>query len=33
MRKDSVEVVLFAKGSGAKFKSVKAWEMSPSNPY
>lgn len=32
-RNDSVGVVLFAKGGGADFKSVKAWEMAPSNPY
>ena len=32
-RKDSLGVVLFAKGGQAKVASVKAWEMMPSNPY
>jgi hypothetical protein len=32
-RKDALGVVLFADGGQAKFSSVKAWEMMPSNPY
>jgi beta-fructofuranosidase len=32
-RADSFGVVLFAIGGQAKFNSVKAWEMAPSNPY
>jgi beta-fructofuranosidase len=32
-RSDSLGVVLFAKGGKARFSSVKAWEMMPSNPY
>jgi len=32
-RDDSLGVVLFAVGGEAKFASVKAWEMMPSNPY
>ncbi|MCX6874358.1 MAG: GH32 C-terminal domain-containing protein [Verrucomicrobia bacterium] len=32
-RKDSLGIVLFAEGGAAKFTSVKAWEMMPSNPY
>lgn len=32
-RNDSLGVALFAVGGGAQFKTVKAWEMSPSNPY
>ena len=32
-RDDSLGVVLFASGGEAKFGSVKAWEMMPSNPY
>ncbi|MBW8035801.1 MAG: glycoside hydrolase family 32 protein, partial [Planctomycetes bacterium] len=32
-RDDSLGVVLFANGGKAKFSSVKAWEMMPSNPY
>ena len=31
--KDSLGVILFAKGSEAEFSTVKAWEMMPSNPY
>ena len=33
VRKDSLGVVLFANGGTAAFKSVKAWEMAPANPY
>ncbi|MHC4284628.1 MAG: GH32 C-terminal domain-containing protein [Planctomycetota bacterium] len=32
-RSDSLAVVLFANDGKAKFSSVKAWEMMPSNPY
>lgn len=32
-RSDSLGVVLFADGGQARFNSVKAWEMAPSNPY
>jgi beta-fructofuranosidase len=32
-RDDSLGVVLFAHGGRAKARSVKAWEMMPSNPY
>ncbi|NQT36951.1 MAG: GH32 C-terminal domain-containing protein, partial [Planctomycetes bacterium] len=32
-RADSLGVVLFATGDGAKFSGVTAWEMMPSNPY
>jgi beta-fructofuranosidase len=32
-RADSLGVALFAKGGSARCKSVKAWEMTPSNPY
>ncbi len=32
-RSDSLGLVLFAKGGGARFKSVKAWDIMPSNPY
>ena len=32
-RPDSLGVVLFANGGQARFNSVKAWEMAPSNPY
>jgi len=32
-RSDSLGVVVFADGGQAKFNSVKAWEMAPSNPY
>jgi beta-fructofuranosidase len=32
-RSDSLGVLLFASGGQAKFSSVKAWEMMPSNPY
>ena len=32
-RADSVGVSLFAKGGSALFKTVKAWEMVPANPY
>ena len=32
-RTDSLGVVLFAKGGGAQFKTAKAWDMMPSNPY
>lgn len=32
-RKDSLGVVLFTEDGPAKFNSVKAWEMMPSNPY
>ena len=32
-RDDSLGVVLFAAGGEATFPKVKAWEMTPSNPY
>ena len=32
-REDSLGVVLFATGGEANFSHVKAWEMTPSNPY
>jgi beta-fructofuranosidase len=32
-RPDSLGATLFALGGAARFKSVKAWEMTPSNPY
>ncbi len=32
-RSDSLGVVLFSLGGKARFSSVKAWEMMPSNPY
>ena len=32
-RDDSVGVALFSKGGQARFTSVNAWEMMPSNPY
>ena len=32
-RPDSLGVVLFSQGGSTKFKTVKAWEMMPSNPY
>jgi beta-fructofuranosidase len=32
-RSDSLGLVLFANGGGARFKSVKAWDMMPANPY
>lgn len=32
-RPNSLGVALFANGGQAKFNSVKAWEMAPSNPY
>ena len=32
-RADSLGVVLFATGGSARVKSVRAWEMMPSNPY
>jgi len=32
-RDDSLDVVLFADGAEAVFRSVKAWEMMSSNPY
>ncbi len=32
-RSDSLGVVLYANDGKAKFSSVKAWEMMPSNPY
>jgi len=32
-RKDSVGVALFSNGGATRVKSVKAWEMMPSNPY
>ena len=32
-RADSLGVVLFATGGSAHFKTVKTWEMMPSNPY
>lgn len=32
-RPDSLRVVLFTEGGGARFTRVKAWEMMPSNPY
>jgi hypothetical protein len=32
-RDDSLRLVLFAKGGKAAFRSVKAWDMMPSNPY
>jgi beta-fructofuranosidase len=30
---DSLGVSVFAHGSGAQFKTVKAWAMMPSNPF
>lgn len=33
VRDDSLGIVLFANGGRAKFSSVKAWDMMPSNPY
>ncbi|MBN1419990.1 MAG: GH32 C-terminal domain-containing protein [Planctomycetes bacterium] len=33
VRDDSLGIVLFAEGGEARFPSVKAWTMSPSNPY
>jgi beta-fructofuranosidase len=33
LRSDSLRVSLFARGAGAKFTRVQAWEMSPSNPF
>jgi beta-fructofuranosidase len=32
-RADSLGVVLFAEDGSARFKTVKAWDMMPSNPY
>ena len=32
-RADSLGVALFATGGSARVKSVRAWEMMPSNPY
>ena len=32
-RADSLGVALFAKGGGVRFKTVRAWEIMPSNPY
>ena len=32
-RPDSLGVSLFVTGGGAQFKTVKAWEMMPANPY
>lgn len=32
-RADSLSVVLFARGGQARIASVRAWEMTPSNPY
>lgn len=32
-RKDSVEVLLFSREGDTKVKSIKAWDMFPSNPY
>ncbi|UCD49160.1 MAG: GH32 C-terminal domain-containing protein [Phycisphaerales bacterium] len=32
-RDDSLGMALFAEGGTAKFSSIKAWEMMPSNPY
>ncbi len=32
-RSDSLGLVLFANGGGVRFKSVKAWDLMPSNPY
>ncbi len=32
-RSDSFGLILFANGGGARFKSVKAWDMMPANPY
>lgn len=32
-RPDSLGVVLFTKGGNARFRTVKTWEMVPSNPY
>ncbi len=33
VRSDSLGVSLFARGGAARFKTVRAWEMMPSNPY
>jgi beta-fructofuranosidase len=33
VRNDSLGVSLFARGGIARFKTVKAWEMMPANPY
>ena len=32
-RSDSLGLNLFANGGGARFESVKAWDMMPANPY
>jgi beta-fructofuranosidase len=32
-REDSTKVFLFSEGGDARFPSVEAWEMAPSNPY
>ncbi|MHC4130868.1 MAG: GH32 C-terminal domain-containing protein, partial [Planctomycetota bacterium] len=32
-RKDSLNVMLFSKGSSAMVKKLEAWEMMPSNPF
>jgi beta-fructofuranosidase len=32
-RNDSLGVCLFTRGAGAKFASVKAWDISPTNPF
>ena len=32
-RPDSLSTTLFARGGAAGFKTIKAWEMMPSNPY
>jgi beta-fructofuranosidase len=33
VRNDSLGVSLFASGGSARFNTVKAWDMIPSNPY
>jgi len=32
-RADSLGLVLFAQGGSARFRTVKAWDIMPSNPY
>ena len=32
-RKDSLNVILFAKGGSATVRTLESWDMIPSNPY